>query len=88
MEIKKGQPNFVRTRPCKPNIQVRIPLFILDLRHVVLTYGAIYLFINRTKIIFRCGFVDTTRIDVVASPKIRLTHVLQRRRSFKSIPKM
>ena len=85
--IKKGRPINVPARPFKTNIQVRVPLHILDLGHVVLTLGATWLFINSTKLTFRRRLVGTVRIEVVTSPKIPIAHVLQRNRTIKSIPK-
>ena len=85
--IKKGWIIIVIARPFKANIQVRVLQRILDLRHVVLTLGAIWLFKVSTKITFGRGLVGIVCIEVVTSPKITITHVLQRPRTFTSIPK-
>ena len=85
--IKKGRPIIVKARPFKANIQVRVLLHILDLGHVFLTRAATLLFIDSTKITFCCSLVGTLCIEVVTSPKICITHVLQGPRTIKSIPK-
>ena len=85
--IKKGRPINVIARPFKANIQVRVLLHILDLGHVVLTFDVAWLLIDSTKITFCRCFVGTVRIEVVTSPKIPITHVLQRHRTITSIAK-
>ena len=85
--IKKGRPINVMARPLKANIRVRVLLHILDLSHVVLTSGATLLSIDTAKITFHSSLVGTISIEVVTSPKITITHVLQCHRTTESIPK-
>ena len=49
--IKKERPINIIARPMKSNIQARVLLHILDHGHVVLTRGAIWVFIDSANII-------------------------------------